>query len=154
MDQYDSAFPNGALRTEARGARLEAVIQLQDWTSALDLLDGMTSFPEPVGADLLLTRAELRARAERCSEALADFSWLLEGRVGSPVLSDAARERALYGSAICFGHLRQDDRARAALTAYQRRFPGGRFASDVERLLRGEPSSSGGIPGGRPVAQP
>jgi hypothetical protein len=136
LEQYERAFPHGFFRSEATSARVEAVVQLRDWPTALALLDGMQTFPEPVGADLLLTRAELRAQADRCREALVDFSELLDGPSGwSRSPANPASERALYGRAVCLGRLRQDDRARADLEEYRRRFPRGHFAAEVERLL-------------------
>ena len=136
LDEYERAYPHGVLRPEATSARIEAVLLLRDWKTALALLDATPELTEPLGADLLLVRAELRAQAERCREALLDFSELLDGQVGwSRAPANAASERALYGRAVCFGRLRQDDRARADLEAYQGRFPRGRFAPDVERLL-------------------
>ena len=81
--------------------------------------------------NLLLTRAELRAAAGRFREALADFTQVVDGEGGAP----AASERALYGRAVCLGRLAEDDRARADLLAYERRFPNGRFAAEVHRLL-------------------
>jgi hypothetical protein len=110
---------------------VEAVLRLDDRKTALALLDAMSGLQDEPGTDLLLTRAELRAAAGRFREALADFTRGVEGE-GGPA---AASERALYGRAVCFGRLADDDRARADLLAYQRRFPNGRFAGEVRRLL-------------------
>lgn len=139
LDQYGRVFPAGVLSAEAASARLEALIALADWKAALRLLDGVATFSEPMGADLWLTRAELRADAGRCREALADFTGVLDGQGGA--LAGAVGERALYGRAVCLGRLREDARARADLQEYRRRFPGGRFASDVDRLLGGRAPS-------------
>ena len=133
LDAYVRAFPHGVLEAEALRTRLEAVIRLDDRKAALALLDAMPGLADGPGTDLLLTRAELRAAAGRFREALVDFTQIVEGEGGAP----AASERALYGRAVCLGRLAEDDRARADLLAYQRRFPNGRFATEVRRLLSG-----------------
>ena len=133
LDAYARAFPHGVLETEAARTRLEAVIRLDDRKAALALLDAMSGLSDEAGTELLLTRAELRAAAGRFREALADFTQVVTGQGGAP----AASERALYGRAVCLGRLAEDDRARADLLAYERRFPNGRFAPEVRRLLSG-----------------
>jgi hypothetical protein len=141
LDAYGRAFPHGVLETEAVRTRLEAVIRLDDRKAALALLDAMPGLSDEPGTDLLLTRAELRAAAGRFREALADFSQVVEGEGGAP----AASERALYGRAVCLGRLAEEDRARADLLAYERRFPSGRFATEVRRLLS-EPAPAAARP--------
>jgi hypothetical protein len=138
LDQYTRTFPHGVLESEALSARLEAVIQMDDRKTALRLLDDRSVFAGRLGAQLLLTRAELRASAGRYADALGDFDRLL----GAPSTSSVAAgptdlERGLYGRAVCLGHLGRDDRARADLDAYQRRFPQGKYAAEVTRLLKG-----------------
>jgi len=137
LDAYGRAFPHGVLETEAVRTRVEAVIRLDDRKAALALLDTMPGVSNEPGTDLLLTRAELRAAAGRFREALSDFTQVVEEEGGAP----AASERALYGRAVCLGRLAEDDRARADLLAYERRFPSGRFAAEVRRLLS-EPASA------------
>ena len=123
------------MQPEALRARLEAVIQMDDRKTALALLDGRgaEALSGRLGAELLLTRAELRASAGRYADALADFDRLLAP--AGPALAADLAGRALYGRAICLGHLGRDERARADLAAYARRFPAGKFASEVARLL-------------------
>jgi hypothetical protein len=135
LDRYAQAFPHGVLETEAQRTRVEAVIQLGDLKTALALLEGKAALSEPLGPDLLLTRAELRAAAGRFREALADFNTVVDSAAGPLVAG--GNERALYGRAVCLGRLAQDERARADLLAYQKRFPTGRFAAEVQRLLTG-----------------
>ena len=137
LEAYARAFPHGVLEGEALRTRLEALIRLDDRKRALALLDAMPGLAGEPGTDLLLTRAELRAAAGRFREALADFTQVVEGEGGAP----AASERALYGRAVCLGRLAEDDRARADLLTYQRRFPSGRFAAEVRRLLSEPPSA-------------
>jgi hypothetical protein len=134
LDQYARAFPHGILESEALSARLEAAIQMDDRKTALRLLDGRGVFLGRLGAQQQLTRGELRASAGRYADALADFDSLLTAPVMAAP-SDA--ERALYGRAVCLGHMSEDARARADLMTYQRRFPDGRHAAEVARLLKG-----------------
>ena len=133
LEAYARAFPHGVLEAEASRTRLEALIRLDDRKGALALLDAMPGLSGEPGTELLLTRAELRAAAGRFGEALPDFTQVVEGEGGAP----AASERALYGRAVCLGRLAEDDRARADLLTYERRFPSGRFAAEVRRLLSG-----------------
>jgi hypothetical protein len=132
LDQYAQRFPHGVLEAESMRARLEALVQVNDLKTALSLLDGKTAFTDPLDFDLLLTRAELRASAHRCGEAVADFARVLEAR------ASRSMERALYGRAVCLGRLGLDDRSRADLITYQRQFPHGSFLPEVKRLLVGQ----------------
>jgi tetratricopeptide (TPR) repeat protein len=133
LDQYTKAYPRGVLVTEAQSARVEAALALDDRKTALRLLDGRATFAGRLGAEQLLTRAELRASAGRYADALADFDRVL----GAGAAPAADAERALYGRAVSLGHLGRDDRARADLVAYQQRFPTGKHAAEVARLLKG-----------------
>ena len=140
LDEYDRAFPRGVMQPEALRARLEAVIQMDDRKTALALLDGRGAgvLGGRLGAELLLTRAELRASAGRYADAVGDFDRLLAP--SSTALPAALAGRALYGRAVSLGHLGRDERARADLAAYRRRFPDGKFAGEVARLLKDGPS--------------
>jgi hypothetical protein len=134
LDQYARVFPRGILESEALSARLEAVIQMDDRKTALRLLDGRSAFAGRLGWQQLLTRAELRTSAGRHADGLSDFNRLL---APSGLTAPGDLERALYGRAVCLGQLGQDDRARADLISYQRRFPDGKHAAEVARLLKG-----------------
>ena len=135
LDQHTRSYPRGVLASEALSARLEAVIQLDDRESALRLLDGRSVFPGRLGAEQLLTRAELRASAGRYADALVDFDRLLGPAMAAATPGDL--ERALYGRAVCLAQLGRNDRARADLEAYQKRYPQGKHAGEVARLLAG-----------------
>jgi hypothetical protein len=139
LDQYDRSFPHGVLESEALSARLEAIIQLDDRKTALAVLDGRATFAGRLGSQLLLTRAELRASAGRYPDALADFDRLLAP--SATAMPAEATGRALYGRAVSLGHLGLGARARADLLAYQKRFPDGKFAAEVARLLKGAATS-------------
>jgi len=135
LDQYATTYPRGVLASEALSARLEAFLQLDDRASALRLLDGRSAFAGRLGAEQLLARAELRASAGRYADALGDFDRLLGPAAGAA--APGTLDRALYGRAVCLGHLGRDARARADLEAYQKRYPTGRYAAEVGRLLSG-----------------
>ena len=134
LDEYARAYPRGVLASEARSARLEAMLALDDRRGALALLDERTAFAGRLGAEQLLMRAELRASVGRYADAVGDFDRVLDAPASS---TSADAERALYGRAVTLGHLGRDERARADLEAYQRRFPAGRHAGEVTRLLAG-----------------
>lgn len=140
LDRYARQFPHGVLEAEALRTRVEAVVQLGDLKTALALLDAKSAGADAPSDDLLLTRAELRAAAGRFREAVSDFTQVLDGAGGSLVTD--GDERALYGRAVCLGRLAHSESARADLVAYQKRFPQGRFAREVARLLVAEPPSS------------
>jgi hypothetical protein len=137
LDAYARTYPRGVLASEARSARLEALLALDERRGALALLDERTSFAGRLGAEQLLTRAELRASVGRYADALGDFDRVLgPGAPTSPgTVTDA--ERALYGRAVTLGHLGRDESARADLEAYRGRFPAGKHAAEVARLLAG-----------------
>ena len=143
LDQYAKTYPRGVLALEARSARLEAMLKLDDHQGALALLDERAAnFTGRLGAEQLLTRAELRASVGRYAEALGDFNRLL-GPSGTPVQQswasgDASNlERALYGRAVSLGHLGRDDGARADLAGLPAAFS------------RGETRRRGGAPAER-----
>jgi hypothetical protein len=138
LDEYTGRFPHGVLEPEALRARLEAVIQMDDRETALKLLDARHGFSGRLGSELLLTRAELRANAGRHADALADFQRLVV--LGGSATDDETSERSLYGHAVCLGHLGRDAEARADLVVYQQRFPGGKHAVEVTRLLQNNAS--------------
>jgi tetratricopeptide (TPR) repeat protein len=137
LDQYARTYPRGVLVSESRSARLETLLKLEDRAGALALLDERATFAGRLGAEQLVTRAELRASVGRYAAALGDFDRVL-GQSPTLTASPAdAGERALYGRAVTLGHLGRDDRARVDLEAYLRRFPGGKHTAEVARLLKG-----------------
>ncbi len=136
LDRYVRLFPHGVLENEALRTRVEATMALPDARAALALLDGRESFRGALGADLLIARAELRANAGRCADALGDFAHVLAAAPARDI-----EERALFGESVCLLRLGQDERAQGDIAAYRRRFPHGRFSSEVDRL---SPSSRGG----------
>jgi tetratricopeptide (TPR) repeat protein len=137
LDEYARSYPRGVLASEARSARLEALLALDDRRGALALLDERTAFSGRLGAEELLTRAELRASVGRYADALSDFDRVLGPSAPNSTGASTDAERALYGRAVTLGHLGRDQRARADLEVYRRRFPEGKHAGEVARLLAG-----------------
>jgi len=129
LDRYGQLYPTGVLAAEARRVRLAALLHSGDHRAALALADAAPALAD-AGPELLLVRAELRAEADRCAEAIADFERVLEA---SP--DDATVERSTFGRAVCLARAGRPARAREALAAYRARFPRGRFSADVARML-------------------
>ena len=130
LERNEQRFPAGPLRREATLARAEALASLGRQADALAVLDGVkVAGGEPERAVALL-RAELRAAARRCNEAINDFSHALAGEG-----TDELAARAFYGRGGC--RLQSGDHlgARADFENYQRHFPNGRFKAEVARAL-------------------
>src|SRR5206468_10593621 len=116
LDRYAQRFPHGVLEDEALRTRIEATMALPDPRAALALLDAKDTFRGAPGADLLIARAELRANAGRCADAVGDFARALGGTPARDV-----QERALFGEAVCLLRLGQDERAQRDLATYRQR---------------------------------
>ncbi len=133
LAEHRRRFPSGALALEARVAEVQALLLLGRRSQALEILDHLPVSRLPRGAELAVLRAELRAEAQRCREALADFDVCTDSTGCRP----EAQERALYGRASCRGSLGQNGAARGDLERYLERFPHGRFAGAAARALGG-----------------
>lgn len=129
LDSYDARFPRGALRREADGTRVDALLLLGRADDALSVLRRLTLEPRGRDQELRVIRAELLA-ASSCHEAVTDF-----GRVLSETAPPALAERALHGRAACLAQLGDAAGAARDLREYLRRFPDGRFAAEAQRLL-------------------
>jgi hypothetical protein len=139
LDRHAAELKQSAFVHEAMLLRVEALLSLKRSDEALDLLDGKPLSNVAASRALLLTRAELRAAAGRCTDSLSDFDLLL-ARAQRP------DEQALYGRAVC--RSRTGDRlgAQADLQLYQRQFPNGAHIRDVEKQLTSSVRSVGPVP--------
>ena len=146
LDEHERRYPRGALATEARVTRAEVLLALGRRTEALRALDRVALERWPHGAELGVTRGELRVEAGRCAEAARDFTPCAEGARACPA---ALAERALVGRSGCRAKLGDEAAARADLGAYLRAFPRGRFAGRARAALgraagdEGKKTSSG-----------
>jgi TolA-binding protein len=132
LEECQRRFPNGALATEARVATAEALLSLGRRSEALRVLDRLGVERWPHGAELAVTRGELRVAAGRHKEAIQDFSACADG--GSACRGDLA-ERALFGRAGSRAKLGDETGAREDLSTYVRAFPHGRFAAAARAAL-------------------
>jgi len=130
LDRYQVDHPTGALRSEARVARAEALIELGRRREALPLLDEIDGRSGPPTRNVRLTRAELHAEMGQCRRARADFDVLADGDE-----LDDTRARALSGRASCRRSAGDAAGARQDLETYLRLFPGGPFAAVARRAL-------------------
>ncbi len=131
LAEHRRRFPNGALRSEARVAEVEALLSLDRRSEALRVLDSLVIERLPRGAELGVLRAELRAQAGRCADAIADF----DRCATTPRCGPQSEERAIFGRASCRGKLGQAAAARADLERYLLRFPHGWRSEAVRQAL-------------------
>jgi Flp pilus assembly protein TadD len=131
LDRYSRGFPNGRLAAEGGLVRVEALLALGERGAALRLLDDLPIDESPRARQLLVLRGELRATADRCSDALRDL-----GRGLSLVPHDAVDERALFARASCLDRLHRPAEARRDLESYRIHFPTGAHAAEVAARLR------------------
>jgi hypothetical protein len=119
LGAYRARFPAGLLADEALVLEIDALVARARWSEALARLEGRGEALVERSDAARLLRAELRARAGRCAEALVDFTAALRRPGGH-----ALHERALFGRAGC--RIRTGDAAgaRADLEHFVARFPG------------------------------
>jgi hypothetical protein len=133
LDEHTRRFGDaGPLADEARTTRIEAWLRSGDRGSALAALDTLMLRPWGRARALRAARADLRAEAGRCAEALTDFEALLASDAAA---GDAIAERALFGRASCLARQGDADAARADLERYLARFPGGANAERARAAL-------------------
>lgn len=131
LDEHDRRFPGGTLASEARLARIEALIATGRFGESLSLLNGLDWSPRGPGRGPLVARAELRAATGNLAEAERDFSAVL----GGDRARDGLTERALWGRAMCRTARGDSTGARADLADYLVLFPAGRFAERARAAL-------------------
>jgi tetratricopeptide (TPR) repeat protein len=132
IDDYLSSFPRGALRPEAKLARVDALLMLGRRQAALDALDQIDLDTNRRSLELRLVRGELRAQSD-CREARRDFDEVVMAAPSADLL-----ERALRGRAACNRRVGDAAAARRDFEVYLRRFPTGRFAAEARALLESD----------------
>ena len=131
LDEHSRRFPSGTLAREATLARIDALLELDDRESALEILDRTRLTELPRARELAVVRGELRGASGRCGQAVTDLGSALDGS------GDALEERALWGRASCRSRLGDSAGARADLGQIIGRFPQGNFATKARQALRG-----------------
>jgi hypothetical protein len=131
LDEYSRRFPSGTLAREATLARIDALLELDDRKSALEILDRTRLTELPRARELAVLRGELRGASGRCGQAVTDLGAALDGS------GDALEERALWGRASCRSRSGDSPGARADLGQIITRFPQGNFATKARQALRG-----------------
>ena len=117
LDRYANELAGNAFAEESLLLRVEALLALGQPIATLRLLDGTPLTEGAASSVLLLTRGQLRATANRCSEAIGDFDLAL-ARAHRP------SKPALLGRAHCKQKLGDPTGAQADLDRYRREFPG------------------------------
>jgi hypothetical protein len=130
LDEYQQRFPRGVFREEAELIRLDALLRAGQSADALRLLDRwqrgeLTDLARP--RELSVLRLELMAAAGRCADALAGDA---DTRGDS-----ALDERWLYLRGVCHGRTGAISTARQDFEEYLRKYPEGRFASEVRKAI-------------------
>lgn len=115
LDQH-SAELHPAFAHESLLLRVESMLALGLKSQVLWLLDGTSLSGEASSRPLLVTRGELRAAANRCSEAIGDFDRVLAAD-GQP------SKAALLGRAICRKRLGDAAGAQLDMQRVRQEFP-------------------------------
>ncbi len=131
LGQLGRAYPDSRFAFERSSLEVEALLSLGRDGEALGRLDGLPLDQLPRGAERYVVRGELRARAQRWSEARDDFQHALSLTSGQPAWS----ERALWGRAMAHLRLQNRESATADLRTYVDRFPSGKYVKEAARLL-------------------
>lgn len=131
FDEHARRFPEGALALEARLTAVEARLSLGQDEPALREMDSfLARYGQSERAlDVRWLRASLLQGRGDCRRALPDLRALSEEGPRS--------EGALFLLATCARSGGDLAEAKARLTEYQRRFPGGAHRAEVDAALRG-----------------
>jgi len=134
LDEYDRAFPDGALSSEARVARVDALMIQGRRSEALSVLETFDGAPTSPPRNVLLLRGELLAETGRCSRAERDFDEVIRAGIRGD-----AEARALFGRGACRLNTGDSAAGRADLQRYLGWYPGGSFAQAAREGLRPGP---------------
>jgi outer membrane protein assembly factor BamD (BamD/ComL family) len=138
--RYRQQHPAGLLRPEADISVIEALTRLGDQPRALAearaFLDRHPASERR--AEVARIAGDIQRRRGDCRAAIAFYDLAARARQSTPDVDDATFHRA-----ACLAWL-GDGRAQAAARDYLSRFPFGRHAAEVQRLLAGAKVDPGG----------
>lgn len=117
LDGHAGELARGGLAHEALILRVEALLALDRRTEVLRLLDGASLSDVAASRALLVTRGQLRAAANRCSDGIGDFDLVLARSTG-------ADRQALIGRALCRKRLGDGPGSKADVQRLLDQFPG------------------------------
>jgi hypothetical protein len=98
LDEYDARFSKGVLAPEAARLRIDALLLAGRRHRALDSLNALALSEGARDLELRLIRGELRADANDCARAVADFDGVL-----SLAGDGSMKRRAEVGRSACLG---------------------------------------------------
>jgi tetratricopeptide (TPR) repeat protein len=137
LDDYLRRYPDGFLQREALSGKVDALLLLHRSDQALAALETFPFDHHRRSLELLVIRAELRARKD-CASALADFDDAL-GRGPDAALL----ERILCGRGSCRARTGDQQGAASDFRRYVERFPDGSHASWARRWLESKDRPAG-----------
>jgi ferric-dicitrate binding protein FerR (iron transport regulator) len=139
-DRYRQQHPAGLLRPEADLSVIEALTRLGAEARALaEARAFLARHPASERrAEVARVAGDIQRRRGDCRSAIASYDIAAGARQGTPDVDDASFHRA-----ACLAWL-GDARAPAAARDYLSRFPFGRHAAEVQRLLAGAKVDPGG----------
>jgi tetratricopeptide (TPR) repeat protein len=132
LDAHTAGFPAGHLRQERELLRSEALVALHRDPEALAVLDALELEALPASGYRLLVRGELRARAGRWRQAIADLELALAAIESGP--DRALLERALWARTVARQRNGDAAGARTDCLRLLGLHPEGQFAADAARL--------------------
>ena len=135
LDSRAADLRGGALESEAKVARIEALLSLGRREEALRTLETLTEDRGQKSWERTVLRGELRAEIGRCPQALVDFDTVEVATRGSSSRNDL-RARALLGRGVCRARMGDNAAARTAFEQLVRELPTEKPAAAAEKWLQ------------------
>jgi hypothetical protein len=126
LADHDGELTKAGFEHEAMLLRVEALLALGRRGEVLRLLDGASLTDVAASRTLLVTRGQLRAAANRCSEGLGDFDLVL-------ARSKQVDRQALIGRALCRKQLGDFAGMRADVQRMHDEFPNDVLPDELEK---------------------
>ena len=134
IDELTEQWPERATALPVVAIQVEAFLAAKREWAALDALEATTLDASMLGDRMLVRRAELRARAGRCHDALADTETAL-AHVGDRI--GPIHGRALYWRGACRKHLGDKTAGTKDIQRYLELYPDGDLVDRAKRELGG-----------------